>query len=65
LERACNIQIAAQAGGNADLLLAPQAAIDKVHQQSASAASGDNPKIQLHWDALIRQLDREGQDYAT
>jgi hypothetical protein len=36
-----------------------------VHEQSASAAAGDNPKIQLHWDALIRQLDREGQAYAT
>lgn len=65
LERACNIQIAAQAGGNADLLHAPQSAIAKVHQQSQTTASGNNPTITLHWDALIRQLDRRGVDYAS
>ncbi|WP_407316200.1 class II aldolase/adducin family protein [Pseudomonas sp. nanlin1] len=64
LERACNIQIAAQAGGNADLHYAPAAAIDKVRQQSALQASGDGPGIARHWDALIRQLDRQGQGYA-
>jgi ribulose-5-phosphate 4-epimerase/fuculose-1-phosphate aldolase len=63
LERACNIQIAAQAGGNADLLFAPQAAIDKVRRQAAQFADGDNPGIARHWDALIRQLNREGEDY--
>jgi ribulose-5-phosphate 4-epimerase/fuculose-1-phosphate aldolase len=65
LERACNIQIAAQAGGNADLLPAPQSAIDKVREQSQATASGRNPTIALHWDALIRQLDRGGVDYAS
>lgn len=64
LERACNIQIAAQAGGNADLLHAPAAAIEKVREQSAATASGDNPVIQLHWDALIRQLNRQTLAYA-
>lgn len=64
LERACNIQIAAQAGGNADLLHAPAAAIEKVREQSAATASGNNPVIQLHWDALIRQLNRETLAYA-
>ncbi|TBU84777.1 class II aldolase/adducin family protein [Phytopseudomonas dryadis] len=64
LERACNIQIAAQAGGNADLLHAPAAAIEKVRQQSARFADGNGPGIKLHWDALIRQLERAaGQDY--
>ena len=64
LERACNIQIAAQAGGNADLLHAPKAAIDKVREQSARFSDGKGPGIKLHWDALIRQLERAvGQDY--
>ena len=64
LERACNIQIAAQAGGNADLLHAPQAAIEKVHEQSARFADGQGPGVKLHWDALIRQLERAyGQRY--
>ncbi|TBU88865.1 class II aldolase/adducin family protein [Stutzerimonas kirkiae] len=63
LERACNIQIAAQAGGNADLLYASQAAIDKVARQREAFANGDNPGIARHWDALIRQLEREGDGY--
>lgn len=63
LERACNIQIAAQAGGNEGLLHAPPAAIDKVHQQTAASQRGDNPIIQRHWEALIRQLEREGPGY--
>ena len=63
LERACNIQIAAQAGGNADLLFAPEAAIEKVKQQTAAFIDGNSPGIARHWDALIRQLDREGDDY--
>ncbi|MBV6288279.1 class II aldolase/adducin family protein [Pseudomonas aegrilactucae] len=63
LERACNIQIAAQAGGNADLLYASPAAIEKVRQQTAVFQKGDHPGLQRHWDALIRQLDREGDDY--
>ncbi|UCJ15294.1 class II aldolase/adducin family protein [Pseudomonas sp. MM211] len=64
LERACNIQIAAQAGGNADLLHAPDEAIEKVRQQSARFSDGKGPGIKLHWDALIRQLERaSGQSY--
>lgn len=63
LERACNIQVAAQAGGNDQLLHAPQAAIAKVHEQSKRFADGKGEGIQRHWDALIRQLDREGRDY--
>ncbi|MHC6225883.1 class II aldolase/adducin family protein [Pseudomonas sp. X10] len=63
LERACNIQIAAQAGGNAELHLASAEAIEKVHQQSLVFADGHGPGVQRHWDALIRQLEREGLDY--
>ena len=63
LERACNIQVAAQAGGNAELLHASPQAIAKVHEQSRRFSDGLGEGIQRHWDALIRQLDREGQDY--
>ena len=63
LERACNIQIAAQAGGNDALLFASTAAIDKVKRQAQEFADGHNPSVQLHWDALIRQLNRTGEDY--
>ncbi|WP_414155868.1 class II aldolase/adducin family protein [Pseudomonas sp. BNK-43-b] len=63
LERACNIQIAAQAGGNDQLQYASPAAIAKVHEQSKRFSDGLGEGIQRHWDALIRQLDREGRDY--
>ena len=63
LERACSLQIAAQAGGQAQLLHAPQAAIDKVHAQSRQLADGHGEGVQRHWAALIRQLDRVSRDY--
>ena len=65
LERACNIQIAAQAGGNDQLLHASPAAIDKVHEQSMRVREGQGEGIRRHWDALIRQLDREGLAYRS
>lgn len=63
LERACNIQIAAQAGGNDQLLHASPAAIAKVHEQTLRVREVQSEGIQRHWDALIRQLDREGLEY--
>ncbi|MEG5263018.1 class II aldolase/adducin family protein [Pseudomonas sp. JDS28PS106] len=63
LERACNIQIAAQAGGNDQLLHASPAAIAKVHEQTLRVREGQSDGIQRHWDALIRQLEREGVEY--
>ncbi|WP_313741298.1 class II aldolase/adducin family protein [Pseudomonas sp.] len=64
LERACNIQVAAQAGGNDGLLHASPAAIAKVHEQSKRFSDGLGEGIQRHWDALVRQLERGGRDYA-
>ncbi|WP_296269002.1 class II aldolase/adducin family protein [Pseudomonas sp. UBA6562] len=64
LERACNIQVAAQAGGNDGLLPASPAAIAKVHEQSKRFSDGLGEGIQRHWDALVRQLERGGRDYA-
>ncbi|MBF8780248.1 class II aldolase/adducin family protein [Pseudomonas fulva] len=63
LERACNIQIAAQAGGNDQLRYASPRAIAKVHEQSRRFSDGHGEGVKRHWDALIRQLDRDGQDY--
>lgn len=63
LERACNIQVAAQAGGNDQLQHASPAAIAKVHEQSKRFADGHGEGIQRHWAALIRQLNREGLEY--
>lgn len=63
LEYACNIQVAAKAGGNADLLLASQEAIDKVRRQAEVFSDGGHSGIARHWDALIRQLDRQGTAY--
>ena len=56
-------QVAAQAGGNDQLLHPSEAAIAKVHEQSKRFSDGQGEGIQRHWDALIRQLDREGRDY--
>lgn len=65
LERACNIQIAAQAGGNDQLLHASPAAIAKVHEQTLRVREVQSEGIQRHWDALIRQLEREGVEYRS
>lgn len=63
LERACAIQIAAQAGGNEHLQHASPAAIAKVHEQSKRFSDGLGEGIQRHWSALIRQLERDGLGY--
>ena len=61
LERACNIQVAALAGGREQLQLAPQAAIEKVREQSSRFSHGDDPIIVKHWQALVRSLGAEAQ----
>jgi ribulose-5-phosphate 4-epimerase/fuculose-1-phosphate aldolase len=63
LERACNIQIAAQSAGNAELLFPPAEVVAKVEKQASAHARGDGPKVALHWDALVRQLERHDLDY--
>lgn len=63
LEYACSIQIAAQAGGNADLLFAPQDAIDKVNRQTEAFDENGQVGVDRHWDALIRLLERQGDAY--
>ncbi|GAA0496360.1 class II aldolase/adducin family protein [Tatumella terrea] len=59
LERACNIQIAALAGGRDNILPAPRQAIEKVREQSARFSDGNDPVTQKHWDALVRWLEAD------
>jgi ribulose-5-phosphate 4-epimerase/fuculose-1-phosphate aldolase len=60
LQRACQIQIAAQAGGAA--LTIPSADVrDKVARQSRPR--GPSPSTLLAWSALRRRLDRKSEDY--
>ncbi len=63
LERACNIQVAAQAAGNAQLIFPPREVVEKVEQQAKVFASGEGPRVARHWNALIRQLERSDTDY--
>src|SRR5712692_1711620 len=61
LERACQMQIAAQSGG-AELIMLPQAMRDLVQKQAQAgfARPGD-----LEWPGLLRMLDREDPSYRT
>lgn len=59
LERACQMQIAAQAGG-AELNLLPPSMCDHVHQQ---VAKGYSRMGELDWPPLLRLLDREDPSY--
>ncbi|MNF09600.1 aldolase II superfamily protein [compost metagenome] len=63
LERACTIQIAAQAAGNVELIFPPAEVVAKVEKQAEVFKSGDGPGVARHWDALIRQLERSDSDY--
>jgi ribulose-5-phosphate 4-epimerase/fuculose-1-phosphate aldolase len=63
LERACNIQIAAQAAGNAELIFPPAEVVTKVEKQAEVFKSGDGPGVARHWNALIRQLERSDTEY--
>ncbi|MCF9010368.1 class II aldolase/adducin family protein, partial [Pseudomonas carnis] len=63
LERACNIQIAAQAAGNAELTFPPAEVVAKVEQQAKVFSNGEGPGVARHWNALVRQLERTDTDY--
>jgi ribulose-5-phosphate 4-epimerase/fuculose-1-phosphate aldolase len=61
LERACQMQIAAQVGG-AELNILPQAMCDRVFEQVAKGYSGMG---ELDWPPLLRLLDREDSSFRT
>ncbi|MEE4683385.1 class II aldolase/adducin family protein [Pseudomonas alliivorans] len=65
LEYACNIQIAAQSAGNAELVIPPRDVIAKVEEQASVIKDGHGPGVARHWKALIRELERTGTDYKT
>ena len=68
LEKACDIQIAAQAGG--ELVIPPDAVcrrterqFNEPHQPQAEGELSDPDGIDLAWEALLRMLDRIQPDY--
>lgn len=63
LERACGIQIAAQAAGNDELIFPPEEVVKRVEKQAERFKDGHGPGVARHWDALIRQLERTDTDY--
>lgn len=69
LEKACDIQIAAQAGGNA-LVIPPDEVCRRTERQFnepqrplAEGELSDPDGIDLAWEALLRMLDRTQPDY--
>ena len=59
LERSCEIQIAAQAGG--PLALPPQRVIERTAQ--AGQGTGNPEWARIGFEALLRRLDREDPSY--
>ena len=62
LQRACEIQIAAQAGGSR-LIRVPQAIVDGMPEQAREVSKGLGAG--LVWPGLLRRLDRENPGYAV
>lgn len=60
LERACSAQLAAQSSGAPLLTISDKHAEEAAQFIENGRATG---RIQRHWDALIRQLDRESTAY--
>ncbi len=56
LQRACEIQVMAQAGGSADLLHIPQAVLDTVPEYVRLVTRGAGAGVV--WPALLRKMDR-------
>ena len=68
LQRACEVQIAAQAGG-AELINVPQAVLDGAQAQVRQAMRGKEGQGAaggaLAWPALLRKLDRVMPGYSN
>jgi ribulose-5-phosphate 4-epimerase/fuculose-1-phosphate aldolase len=61
LQRACEIQLLAQAGGNAQLINIPQAVLDTVPEYLRLVTRGAGAGIV--WPALLRKMDRLDAGY--
>jgi ribulose-5-phosphate 4-epimerase/fuculose-1-phosphate aldolase len=65
LEEACSVQVAALAGGRANVLIAPEDAQQEAVRQitsrpaAAIAAQGRKPHDQLAWEAVLRTVQRK------
>jgi ribulose-5-phosphate 4-epimerase/fuculose-1-phosphate aldolase len=59
LDRACEVQLAAQATGSQLVMPSPET----VAHAAGQFGMEDGPQGDLEWDALIRQLDREDPSY--
>ena len=59
LERACEVQLAAQASGSQLVMPSPET----VAHAAAQFGMEEGPQGDLEWEALIRQLDREDPGY--
>jgi ribulose-5-phosphate 4-epimerase/fuculose-1-phosphate aldolase len=64
LNRACEVQIASQAGG-VKPYVPPQPVIDITYQQAKIITDGSAPFNAMTWRALLRKLDREYPEYET
>jgi ribulose-5-phosphate 4-epimerase/fuculose-1-phosphate aldolase len=62
VNRACEVQIASQAGGVKPYVPAPEV-VDIVPQQARIITDGGTPFPQMTWRALHRKLDRLAPDY--
>ena len=60
IERACAAQLAAQSSGAPLLIISDELSEEAAQFIEQSRASG---RIERHWNALIRQLDRESTEY--
>lgn len=64
LERACKVQILAQAGGIAELEMLPAAAVERMREDRAETNLFDTLG-DMGLDAWMRKLDREEADYRS
>jgi ribulose-5-phosphate 4-epimerase/fuculose-1-phosphate aldolase len=63
LQRACEIQLLAQAGGNAQLITIPRSVLDTVPEYLRQVTRGAGTGIV--WPALLRKMDRLDASYRT
>jgi ribulose-5-phosphate 4-epimerase/fuculose-1-phosphate aldolase len=63
LQRACEIQLLAQAGGNAQLIMIPKSVLDTVPEYVRQVTRGAGTGIV--WPALLRKMDRLDASYRS
>ena len=61
VQRACEIQLAAQSGGAPTLTVSPEAI--RASQQARDKFDNKHPRGQLEFDALVREIDKIDESY--